>query len=239
MALQSLNKISTDLLKIVRNSNISDSENISKRQLEDWIHQYRAVLLKQDLDKGKIPNPDYIQEIDHLKLTAIDTAGSNMTVNGLTTGNYILITSLEIPNTLDLNFKSGFMYVGTVDGNEISFVTEGRSKWQQYKKYTSNDAVCFLRGGYLYVMYNKPLEYITVRAVFENPAEVARFVNPMTNQPYFNDASKYPIPANMIPIVKEMILQKELGIEIRSFQDDTNDSNNKQTPNIASQGQSK
>lgn len=235
MAISTLNKITTDLLNIVRNSNISDSENISKRQLEDWVHQYRSIVLKQDLDKGKRPNPDYIQEIDHLKLSAIDTAGSNITVNGIPTGNYILISDLEIPNTLDLNFKSGFMYVGTVDGTEISFMPEGRAKWQQYKKYTADDAVCFLRGGYLYVMYNKPLEYITIRGIFENPVEVGRFVNPMTSQPYFNDNSHYPIPANMLPLIKSMILQKELGMEVKTFSDDTDDSSNKQTPNINSQ----
>ena len=234
MSLVTLNKITTDLLQIVRGSNISDSENISKRQLEDWVHEYRSLLLKQDLDKGKRPNPDYIQEIDHLALSSVDTAGSNMTVNGLTTGNYILITDLEIPNTIDLNFKSAFMYVGTIDGNEISFVPEGRSKWQQYKKYTPDDALCFLRGGYLYIMYNKPLSYITVRGIFENPAEVGRFVNPITNQPYFNNNSKYPIPSNMLPVLKEMILAKELGLEFKSYSDDSNDSSNKQSQNLES-----
>lgn len=227
-----LNKISTDLLSIVRSSNISDSETISKRQIEDWIHQYRSILLKQDLDKNKIPNPDYIQEIDHIQLTAIDTGGSNITINGIPTGNYILRSTLQIPNTLDLNFKSGFMYIGTVDGDEIQFISEGRSKWQQYKKYTSEDPVCFLRGGYLYVMYNKTISYITIRGVFEIPPEIERFVNPITNQPYFDNNSKYPIPSNMVPILKAMILEKELGIEFKSYSDNTNDSNNKQEQNI-------
>ena len=72
-----------DLLLTVRGSKVSRSESISKRQIEEWIHQYRGTLLKRDLDKGKTPNPDYIQEIDHLKLEAIDTAGTNMTINGI------------------------------------------------------------------------------------------------------------------------------------------------------------
>ena len=69
-----LNTIITDLLLVIRGSKISDSETISKRQLEEWIHQYRSLLIKQDIDKGKMPNPDYIQEIDHLKLESIDTS---------------------------------------------------------------------------------------------------------------------------------------------------------------------
>ena len=58
-----LNTITTDLLNIIRNFDVSRSETISKRQLEMWVHQHRAILLKQDIDKDKLPNPDYIQSI--------------------------------------------------------------------------------------------------------------------------------------------------------------------------------
>jgi hypothetical protein len=227
-----LNTIITDLLEIIRGANVSDSETISKRQVEDWVNQYRSVLLKQDLDKGKFPNPDYIQDIDYLKLELLDTGGGNNTSTILNTDNYILRTILQIPNTLDLNFKSGFTYIGTVDGNEIQFIPESRSKWRQYNKYTSHDAVCFLRDNYLYVMYNKVIEYISVRGIFEIPSEVERFVNPVTFQPYFSLDSRYPIPSNQVPVLKQMILKGELGIEQQSPSDTKNDSNNNQRPNV-------
>lgn len=227
-----LNTISTDLLNIIRGSNISSSETISKRQLEEWIHEYRALLLKQDLDKGKFPNPDYIQEINYLELSPIDTGGGNVIDSDLLVENYIFRTDLALPKTIDLNFKSGFTYVGTVDGNEIQFIPEGRSKWQQYKKYTSHDRLAFLRNQYLYILHDKPLQYITVRGIFEIPSEIGRFVNPVTTQSYFNENSKYPIPANIVPTLKEMILSKELDIEFKSYSDTTNDSNNKQSPNL-------
>jgi hypothetical protein len=223
-----------DLLSIIRGSNISKSETISKRQIESWIDQYRSILLKQDLDKGKMPNPDYIQEIDYLELTTVDSAGDNQSPDNpvdLTSGEYILRSTLQIPNTIDLNFKSGFMFIGTVVGDEIQFVPEGRSKWQKFKKYTQNDSICFLKNSHLYILNNKPLNYISVRGVFEVPSEVARFVNPITNQPYFNIDSKYPIPTNMIPTLKQMILSKELGIEAQSFSDTKNEGANKLSPN--------
>ena len=74
MAIQftSLQTIVMDLLNIVRNSNISRSELISPRQIEMWVHQYRALLIKQDLDKGRMVNPDYIQEIPGLQLEVVD-----------------------------------------------------------------------------------------------------------------------------------------------------------------------
>jgi hypothetical protein len=161
LELVSLNTITTDLLNIIRASKISRSESISKRQLEMWVHQYRAILLKQDLDKGQMPNPDYIQDIPALELEVVDqSAGTD-----LPSGKYILRSVLELPKTIDLNFKSGFMYVGTIDGREIQLIPEGRSKWQQYKKYTSFDYVCFLRGKKLYVVSPEPIVYLTVRGV--------------------------------------------------------------------------
>lgn len=217
-----LRTITTDLLKIVRASNISANENISLRQLEDWVHQYRATLLKRDLDKGKKPNPDYIQEIGNMRLEKVDIAGDDI-LTGIETGVFVYRTVLTVPKTIDLNFTSGFTYIGTPTGNEIQFIPEGRSMWQQYKKYTPKIKLCFLKNGYIYVLNNEGMEFITVRGVFEVPSEVSRFVNPITDQPYFNMDSKYPMPINMIPILKDMILQKELKIEATAPTDVKND----------------
>src|SRR4030042_5295579 len=221
-----LNGIVTDLLNVIRASNISQSETISKRQVEEWVHQYRTLLLKRDLDKGKKPNPDYIQEIGNIKLEAVELAGNNLTSSGVETGVFIYRTSLEIPKTIDLNFTSGLTYVGNPVGNEIQLIPESRSKWQQYKKYTPSDKMCFLRGGYIYIINSEALEFITVRGVFEVPSEVVRFVNPITDQPFFILVSKYPIPANMVPVLKQMILQQELKIGASAPTDTTTDSNN-------------
>jgi len=226
MQFVTLRTIIADLLLIIRGSNISASEPISLRQLEDWVHQYRSVLLKQDLDKGKKPNPDYIQEISNLRLTSVDLTGGEITSLGLETSVSVYCTTLDVPKTLDLNFKSGFTYIGTPTGNEIQLVPEGRSKWQRYKKYTATDKIAFLRSNKLYIVNSGVLEFITIRGIFENPAEVGRFVNPITNQPYFNMDSKYPMPVNMVPTLKGMILQKELKIEATAPTDIKNDDMN-------------
>ena len=99
-----LDTITTDLLNIIRNFGVSRSENISKRQIEMWVHQHRAILIKQDIDKGKMPNPDYIQSIPSLQLEVVDESDGG----DIESDSYILRTQLEIPKTLDLNFKSGF-----------------------------------------------------------------------------------------------------------------------------------
>lgn len=228
LELVSLNTITTDLLNIIRASKISRSESISKIQLEMWVHQYRAMLLKQDLDKGKMPNPDYIQDIPALELEVVDQSeGTDLSSN-----SYILRTVLELPKTVDLNFKPGFMYIGTIDGREIQLIPEGRSKWQQYKKYTSFDYVCFLRSKKLYILAPAPIKYLTVRGVFEIPTEVGNFSNTHADFTYSLWDTQYPIPINMIPILKEMILKKELGITVQSYSDTTNDSASVVQPNV-------
>src|SRR6056297_128435 len=100
-----LNTITTDLLNIIRGAEVTQSEPISKRQLEAWVHEYRAKLLKQDLDKGKMPNPDYIQQIQALELEEVDESEGSIPSDIKT-----FRTKIQVPKTLDLNFKPGFMY---------------------------------------------------------------------------------------------------------------------------------
>ena len=227
-----LNTITTDLLNTVRQSQVSQSEPISKRQLEAWVHQYRALILKRDLDKGKMPNPDYIQEIPGLEMSPIDGA---VDLIGITLGESIMRSDLQLPKTIDLNHKPGFMYVGTVDGNEILFVSENRRKWQKYKKYTADDPVVFLKNDYLYLTGNNNLpKYLTVRGIFEIPTEVSNFVNPVTSTTSAGVDDYYPIPINMLPALKEMILKNELGIQVQAWSDDTNDADLEVEPNIKS-----
>lgn len=223
-----LNSIITDLLEIIRQAKISRSEPISKRQLEAWVHQYRALLLKRDLDKGKMPNPDYIQEIPAIELEVVDrTDGSNIESN-----TYMLKSKLAIPNTIDLNHKPGYMYVGTMDGFEFQFIPEGRAQWQQYKKYTNKDNLVFLRNGYLYLLAVTPVAYVTIRGIFEVPTEVSNFVNPNISSRSAGLDDPYPIPINLIPTLKELLLKGELGIQIKQYSDTTNNSAGAVSPNI-------
>jgi hypothetical protein len=226
-----LQTIVMDLLNIVRNSNISRSELISPRQIEMWVHQYRSILIKQDLDKGRMVNPDYIQELPGLQLEVVDRTKGMEFPSGL----YLLRTKLELPKTIDLNYKSGFTFVGTVDGREIQFVPESRVRWQQYKKYTGGDNMAFLRSKHMYLVYPSPIEYMTVRGVFEIPTEAGNFINEHADYTYATWDTQYPIPENMIPTLKQMILKQELGITISSASDTTNDAVNTQQGNVQSQ----
>ena len=61
MKLNTLNTIIDDILLELRNSNIANTESISRIQIEQWIINYRTLLIKQDIDKGRTINPQYVQ----------------------------------------------------------------------------------------------------------------------------------------------------------------------------------
>jgi hypothetical protein len=223
MEFQSLPLIIRDLVRIIRGSVETQSETISDRQVEYWIHQYRALLLKQDIDKNKVPNPDYIQEIKGLHLSPVDvTEIPSKPIN-----KYVLKTDLQLPKTIDCNFKSGFTYIGTSNGREIQFVPQGRSFWQKYKFYTQSDPIVYLKNRYLYVENGDILEYLDIRGIFEIPTEVSQFINPTIGTPSYDvTTDKYPIPTNMLPVLKQMILKQELQIMTNQVSDISNDSAN-------------
>ena len=210
----SLDKLVQDLLLIIRGANISQSEPISKRQIEDWIHQYRALLLKRDIDKGYSINPDYIQELPNMELSSI--LGSEDCV--VSSDCYIFRTVLQLPKTIDTKkYNGGITYIGTVLGNQIQLIGYNRFQVNKYKKYTGSDKMAFIRNQYVYISNNELLKYINIRGIFENPLEVGAITD-------IDYRVNYPIPMDKIPVLKEMILKMELGIESKAYSDDKNNS---------------
>ena len=49
----SLNNIIDNILQIARNNNITESEHLSRHQIELWIKYYRAMLIKQAIDNPR------------------------------------------------------------------------------------------------------------------------------------------------------------------------------------------
>jgi hypothetical protein len=228
----SLDTIIEDILKISRGSKISSSEPISIRQIELWIHQYRSILIKQDLDKGKDPNEDYIQELTCIKLVPEFKPGNNSLVS---TDIKTYRTDLQIPKTIDFNFKSGITSILTLEGEEIQLVEASRSQWQQYKKYTKSDKLAYQKNGYVYIDSQEGLSYITIRGIFEVPTEAHNFVNELTQLNLWDISSPYPIPINMLGTLKDMILKREMNIMLAVPSDNKNDSQSKVESNTEQQ----
>lgn len=206
--LNSLNAIIDGIFLQLRDNNISESENLSRIQVEQWIHQYRALLLKQDLDKGRDVNPQYVQILGPLHISKISDC----------VGGYLYKSDNKLPKFIDLHFGTGLVWVKDMNGNLIQVGTETKAKYQTSRKYTCNDYIAYQKGEYLYLGGPGYLEWIQIGGILEDPTKA--------EDCFDYDTTPYPIPANMIPVLKQMIFARELNIMLQMPTDNTNNSAN-------------
>lgn len=204
----SLNSIIDDILLTYRDSKLSESEDLSRIQIEQWIHQYRALLIKQDLDKGRDINEQYLQTISPLHISKVSNC----------VGGYNYKSDKEIPKFIDLHYGIGISSIKDLNGNLIQLGTETKAKYQTSRKYTCSDYIAYIKGKYIYISGPEHLEYISIEGILEDPTSIG---------PCFDrDTSVYPMPANMIPTMKQMIFERELDIMLKAPSDITNNSTN-------------
>lgn len=212
VTINTLNTLIDDILLIIRNSNIGESENINKLQIKQWIDTYRALLIKQDIDKDGDINPDYIQTIS----VALDVAPLNPDATICK-----MVSSTKIPKAMDLNRRYGLLSITDSNGNTIQIGDENKAIRQRHRRFTCNDYIAYLKNGYLNIIGPNIIEDVYVDGVYENPDSVAEY-----NGDCIDNNSPYPLSYDKIPAIKDLILSKELGIAVRMITDTTNNSKN-------------
>ena len=105
----SLNELIDNILLIARNSNITESEHLSRIQIEKWIIAYRAMLIKQDVDKGRDINPLYLTTIEPIHIDVIEKVP----------GKNIYVGDRDLPKLIDFNYRPGVINVRDMYGNII------------------------------------------------------------------------------------------------------------------------
>lgn len=208
MTFNSLNAIIDDILLIYRDNKISESEDLSRIQVEQWIHQYRALLIKQDLDKGRDINEQYVQSIRPLHISKVSNCA----------GGFNYKSDEKLPKFIDLHFGTGLVAVKDMNGNLIQVGTETKAKYQSSRKYTCADYIAYVKNNYLFLMGPEHLEYVEIQGVLEDPTAAGKCFDV--------DDTPYPVPANLIPIIKQMIFERELNISLKTPSDTTNNSTN-------------
>ena len=208
MVFNSLNTIIDDILLTIRNNNLSESENISRIQIELWIHQYRSFLIKQDLDKGRAVNPAYVQTISPLHISKVSTCAKG----------YEYVSDKTLPKFIDLHYSTGLLAIKDMFGNLIQLGTETKAKYQVNRKYTCKDYIAYLKQNRLYILGPEHLEYVSIDGILEDPTAAGECFD--------RDDTPYPVPSNMIPVIKDMIFKRELGTMLSMPSDTTNNSTN-------------
>lgn len=204
-----LDEITDNILQIARNNNVAESEHLSRRQIQLWIHYYRAFMIKQWIDKEReLENLDemFIQTIQPVHLDKVETVP----------GKLLYIGDKELPKLIQFNNRVGVISVKDMYGNLIQIGNQTKSKLQRYRKATCGDYIAWVKGNRIYVEGDSnKLEYISVDVIAEDPTSLVDCWSP---------DMEYPIPASMIPTIIDMILRRELQVMVQMPSDTTNNS---------------
>ena len=210
-----LNQLIDDILLEARNNQITESEKLSRHQIQLWINSYRAMLIKQDIDKERQINPDYIQTIKmHISKKNYE-------------GHDVYVSDEELPSLIDFNYQKGVINIKDLFGNIIQIGSETKMKFQKYRKYTCDDYIAYIKHNRIFLQnQSNLLEYIQVDLIMEDPTE-----NKQCYDPY---KDRYPIPAAMWTTIKQLIFEREFNIMSTKPSDTTNDSKD-DTQNVSRQ----
>lgn len=221
----SLKELIDDILLLVRNNNISESEDLSRSQIASWIRAYKNKLHKDRMDYLKeqakqISNWEElidgiflkIKEIGPLKLEKWDPEEESKRP---------IFTKRTKDPIKDIfnNSENSILAVHDREGEDIQYVNQIKRHYQYYRKYTFGEMTSYYKDdGHIYVQGVTDmgqLEYIWVKAIFEEPDNTEDGLDD-TNE------EDIKIPGWMVPTIKEMIIKIELSFMLNRPSDDSN-----------------
>jgi hypothetical protein len=201
---------------ILRGGQITDDDAITDRQVAFLIDGARAVLLRQQYNKGQNISDNNIQAITCLEMTQVDSAF----MSDFPSGCIVQKSVRQLPKMIESKGKD--LLTGITGPNLGAFTYEyipyARLPYASFTRFKRPLASLF--NGHLYLI-NAPFTYnVTVTAVFEQPNEIAEY-DSCTGTPCFDWDSQYPMSSHLIDPVIKMVVE-ELSLTIRVFADRTN-----------------
>ena len=205
----SLRTIIDDILLLVRNNNISESEDFSRAQIRAWVMQYKALLIKKQNEKDEAGSEEtdsddtLTETVGPLELEVVKSLDAN--------NLYTRKTKEKLPDLVD---DSDISIISVTDqsGYPIQRMAAERRRFHWFRKYTRAELTYYYDNGYVYVQGNEDcmkLQYIYVTGMFDSDNEE-------------DSEDDINIPGWMIPQIKEMIIKNELSLMLGRPSDDTN-----------------
>lgn len=212
MSLFSLRTLIDDILLIIRNNNISESEDFSRAQIAAWVMAYKALLTKQQQDKDKEDSNN-----DNPDDSLLATKGPIELIEEPSLDDTCLHrkrTKDKIPALLG-DSADNLISVADQEGCVIQFMNEKRRHYHFFRKYTFGEMTCWFENGYVYVQGYTDLgnlKYIWITGTFADNGDDG------------TPEDDVQIPGWMIPNIKKMILENELRFMLNRPSDDSNNS---------------
>lgn len=196
-----LDQIAYNILNMYSGGRSTNNEHVSLRQIKEWVHQYRALYVRRDLN----PNRRYRE----FEQTLPDITLSNFAA-GMPDDPTVKRTA-ELPVFIRLKDEEAVVYAGPSNGfNPYQVVDNNSARWRGFSNYTATQPISFIQDRRLYVK-NTEDSTVTIRGIFENPEEVHEFLVDLGHQE--EDAEwLYPLPRDIAESIVKNILETELRI---------------------------
>lgn len=226
MAKISLKTLTDDILLLIRNNNISESEDFSRAQIHSWIKVYKNQIWKENRDAKKLQAKQNQLDWDDLNdnefVKRIETGPLQLEIvkskDEIPTFTKRTVEPLE--DVLDNDEKS-ILAVHDQQGENIQYVNHLRRHYQYWRKYTFGEMTAYYKDdGHIYVqglVDQDQLNYIYVLWLKEIKDDTEDGED--ENDP---DEDEVMIPAWMVPYIKERIFKNELAFALNRPSDDSN-----------------
>lgn len=225
MAQISLKTITDDILLLVRNNNISESEDFSRAQIHAWIKTYKNQLWKEERDRKKLLAKQYgfddedTADDEFIKRVEIGPLELEEVPSKTNEPIFMKRTVEEIPDVLN-NAEGSILAIHDQQGEVIQYMNHIRRHYAYWRKHTFGEMTAFYKDDkHLYVqglVDMNELKYVYVLYLLE--------VKDDTDDGEDNDKDEdeIMIPAWLVPGIKERILKNELSFMLNRPSDDSN-----------------
>lgn len=228
----SLKEITDDILLLVRNNYISESEDLSRAQIHSWIKAYARQIWKEEKDRKKelarLGRIDWQDLIDEEFIERKETGPMELErptdlqedphwpENTKRTKQTLAeAAGLDVLN----NAESSVLAVHDQNGENIQYMNHIRRHYNYFRKYTFGDMTAYYKDdGHVYVqglVDGDELDYIYVLALYENEIDDE-------DDDDIDDEDDVQYPAWIVPPIKERIMKNELPFMLNRPSDDSN-----------------
>ena len=218
MNIFSLRTMIDDILLLVRNNNISESEDLSRAQIAQWVLAYREALIKAKRDAENDSDAE-----DETSLSQLVSSRGPLELQDEESLDDVPLfrkrTKEKIPQLVDKDPRNLFSVHDQI-GQPIQEMVEQRRFFHYSRKYTGGDLCYWYENddkgdGYIYIegtVDKNQLRYIWIDGLFTFGDDEAV------------DEDEVNIPGWMVPVIKENILKNELSFMLARISDDDNNS---------------
>lgn len=218
----SLRTITDDILLLVRNNNVSESEDLSRAQIHSWVKAYMHKLWKDEKDRRKqLALAGQLTWEDLVDDEFVKKIESCMQLESVKPNDY---TPTFIKRTVDKlegvlnNNKTGILAMYDENGESIQYMSKVRRHYNYWRKYTFGELTGYYKDdGHIYIegLADKgQLQFVYVLWLKE--------VDDINTDGDDLDEDDIVVPAWMVPTIKELMMKNELAFMLNRPSDDSN-----------------